>query len=304
MNNLADSDKELIEGLVNRLMIKDKAIHDLTVVTKKLETLNNKLLNSEKTKSDFLSNIKNEVNNPLASIMGLSKIISSSEGLLNSDIISMGNAIYKEAFNLDFQMENIFAAAEIEAGEAALSVSNVDIKSLMQNIIDSFNHWACEKKLKIALNLIDYIKKDDSFFKTDPKRLQLIVSNLLANAIEYSFEDGQVDVKVWKNRDSLNISVKDNGIGIDEKDQRIIFDRFKQLDAGTTKRHRGHGLGLSIVKEIVELLNGKVSVDSKKGGGAVFTVSIHEQNPEGEVGNFSDDGNDFFFEGDKQAEKF
>ncbi|MBI5894160.1 MAG: HAMP domain-containing histidine kinase, partial [Deltaproteobacteria bacterium] len=243
MNNLSDSDKELIEGLVNRLSVKDKAINDLTVVTKKLETLNNKLLDSENTKSQFLSNIRNEINNPLASIMGLSKIISTSEGLLNPDIISMGNAIYKEAFNLEFQMENIFAAAEIEAGEAALSVSNVDIKSLIQHTIDSFNHWACEKKIKVALNLIDYIKKGESFFKTDPKKFQLIVSNLLANAIEYSFEEGQVDVKIWKNGDSLNTSIKDNGIGIDEKDHRIIFDRFRQLDTGLTKSHRGHGLG-------------------------------------------------------------
>ncbi|KJR41266.1 ATP-binding region, ATPase-like domain protein [Candidatus Magnetoovum chiemensis] len=211
--------------------------------------------------------------------------------------------IFTESFNLDFQLRNIFATAEIEAGETDLSISNLDIISLILNSIDSFKHQADEKKVEI-LFLYDWLEGSDKelYFRTDPEKFRLIVNNILANAIEFSNEDGEVQIKLWKDSDMLNISVEDSGIGMDPKDHDIIFDRFKQIDEGSTKKHKGHGLGLSIVKALTDLLNANIDVKSEKGKGSVFTVTLPELEGNTSTDVFSSDGNEFLFEEDSEEE--
>jgi signal transduction histidine kinase len=303
MNNISDS--ELMEEVINRLKTKDKAIDALMIAGKKLEELNNKLVESERVKTDFLSNIRNEINNPLTSVLTLSRMItkmSSGESISCSELISLGNNIYKESFNLNFQLQNIFAAAEIEAGEIALSISSVNIGRHLLDIVDSFSAKASEKGLIVNL---DGTEQDDiRLFKTDPKMLEIIISNLLSNAIEYSNRDGIITITAWNEEGMLRISVKDNGIGIDEKDHRVIFDRFKQLDTGATKNHPGHGLGLSIVKAMLELLSGTISVISKKKQGATFIVSLPWNIYDTGDDVYSSEGKDFFFEDSNDTQKF
>lgn len=287
------SDSVLMDELKKRFNDNKKALHDLRVVTKKLEQLNRKLQESEATKSDFLSNIRNEINNPLTSIMGLSEQMFSGDAGASS---SMAQHIYNEAFNLDFQLKNIFMAAELEAGEAAVSVSNVDVVAFINNLIDSFRNHALEKKLKVELNCVcPKDSKDEFHFQTDPEKLQLILSNLLANAIEFSLKGKKVRIKTWKKSGRLNVSVKDDGIGIATEKQSKIFDRFKQLDSGSSKSHKGHGLGLSIVKALLELLGGSIKLSSVAGKGCEFTISIPESDAGARVDVFSEDGNEYIF---------
>ncbi len=216
----------------------------------------------------------------------------------------MAGIIYKEAFDLDFQLRNIFVAAEIEAGEAFPAISNVDVHKLIRAVIDSFIHVANQKQVTICFDWAGMSSPPDPplpFFKTDPEKLRIIVSNLVSNGVKYSPEGGEVMIKAWTHEGRLNIIAEDSGIGIDEADQQVIFERFKQLETGTTKSYLGQGLGLSITKALVELLNGTISVASIKGKGSIFTVLIPESKTEAEVDVFSDEGNEFIFE---DGEKF
>ncbi|MFQ3574680.1 MAG: HAMP domain-containing sensor histidine kinase [Thermodesulfovibrionales bacterium] len=295
------TDDELINEIKKRFDENKKAVYDLRMLTRKLEDMNKKLMDSESLKSNFISNIKNELNNPLTSVLILSK------GLLNKDFDleqakEISKTIYAELFNLNFQLTNIFVAAEIEAGECVLSISNVDVDNLITNTIESFRHLTDEKNL-----LVDYMfinKNEDSpYFKTDAAKLQIIISNLIANAIEFSDKGSSFELKVWKHESFLNLIISDRGPGIDEEHQGIIFERFRQLDTGITKKYKGHGLGLSICKALIELLQGTITVTSKIGMGTIFTLFIPEAKLDSSVGIFSEDGNEFFFE-EGEEERF
>jgi len=289
------SDSVLLEELKRRLIDNKKALHDLRVLTKKLEQLNRKLQESEAMKSNFLSNIRNEINNPLTSIMGLSEQIIT--GAVETDMAgSMAHMIYTEAFNLDFQLRNIFMAAELEAGEAMVNVSNVEVATLVRNLIDSYRNQADRKHLTMEF-LCDRPEKsgDEFYFKTDAEKLQLVLSNLLANAIEFSLKGKKVQLHAWKKDGRLSIAVRDDGIGISAEKQKQIFDRFKQLETGSRKAHKGHGLGLSITKALIELLDGSIELSSVAGKGCTFTVSVPESDAGLMVDVVSEDGNEFIF---------
>ncbi len=290
------TDNELLDELRNRFQENKKALHDLKVMTRKLEALNKRLQESEALKSNFLSNIRNEIVNPLSSIMGLSKQLATGKETDREMVSSIANLVHAEAFNLDFQLKNIFVAAEIEAGEAVVTNSRVDIIALINSTIETFSQIAEEKKVQIEL-VLDWLSQKDKElnFNTDPEKLHFVLSNLLANAIEFNKERGIVTLNVWR-EERLHITIKDTGLGIDDDEQDVIFDRFKQIESGTTKSHRGHGLGLSITKAVVDLLNGTISLSSAKDQGATFTITLPELESGAEVDVFSGEGNEFLFE--------
>ncbi len=294
------SDDELIQEIKRRFDNNNKALHDLRMLTRKLEDMNKKLMDSETLKSNFISNIKNELNNPLTSVLILSKNLSL--GAFDpEEAKEMSRSIFHELFDLDFQLRNIFAAAEIEAGDTQMSIANVDIDNLISNTIDSFNHLIEKKGLVADYSFINK-NEEIPYFKTDPAKLQLVLSNLIANAIEFSNPGSSFEVKAWKHTTYLNMIVSDNGPGIDEEVQGFIFERFRQLETGSRKRYKGHGLGLSIAKSLIDLMEGTITVTSKVGMGTIFTIFIPEAKTDGGVGMFSEDGNEFFFE--EEEEKF
>lgn len=207
--------------------------------------------------------------------------------------------IHSEAFNLDFQLRNIFVAAKIEAGEIAPNITKVNIRSLAQTVIDSFN--IISRKMGIDIDLqfnVEYGFGKNFYFKTDSEKLKLILSNLINNALKYSYKDSKVIVKIWVDEDILSVSVQDYGTGISEKNQKIIFERFKRLDSGINSINRGHGLGLSITKALLDVLGGEIEIDSKKGEGSTFAINLPEA--KNIIEGFSGDGNDVFFDDDDE----
>lgn len=288
-------DEALLNELRTRLEENRIAVANLRTMTQNLEALNEKLRQSEALKSDFLSNIRNEINNPLMSIMGLAKQVV--DGKADAETArGMAGTIYHEAFDLDFQLRNIFAAAELEAGEAAMSVAQVDVASLVRGLITAFGHKASEKNVTVLFEP----GEGPLSFKTDPDKLQKVLANLLANAIEFNREGKRVIIKAWRDSDRLNIAIIDEGIGIPEADRKKVFDRFVQLDRGVRKRHKGHGLGLSITRALVEMLDGTVTLSGAEGQGSVFTVTVAELGTGRAVDVTSEDGNEFIFEGGTQ----
>ena len=286
------SDNPIMSGLKN-FTDKDKALRHLMTT---LEAVNDRLKESESLKTNFLSNIRNEINNPLTAIMGLSQQIM--EGTIpDLNIIEKtAGIIFSEAFDLDFQLRNIFIAAEIEAGESSLCASNVNIDAFVQNTMNAFGHKADQKRISLIYSpKSSHIPDERHIFKTDPEKLRLIISNLLNNAVEFSPDKAKVELETKRNGKNLIFSIRDYGIGFHMDNEKLIFERFRQLDTGARRTHRGHGLGLSITKDIIELFGGTISVESAEGKGSFFIVSIPELEPETQTNAFSDDGNVFIF---------
>ncbi|QWR75995.1 sensor histidine kinase [Candidatus Magnetomonas plexicatena] len=299
------TDAEFIEELRARFEDKEKALTDIRMMTRKLEEVNARLQESEALRSNFLSNIKNELNNPMTSIMGLSGQLSVNASTLDcNDIKAIAELIHEESFVLDFQLKNIFMAAELESGETTLTHVMVDVVSLISSIIDSFSKVAAKKNVTINFSPVfaqaTEVNGNEFFFVTDSEKLQLILTNLISNAIEFSKEGGTVEITLSRSDGMLQIVVKDYGIGISNTSLRAIFDRFVQVDFGTMKAHRGHGLGLSIVRTLVDLINGKITVESEIDKWTEFTLILQELEGQVEMDSFSSEGNDFLFDDEQQ----
>jgi len=288
-------DDELLAELKKRFENNTRTIEELRTMTEELKQVNKKLEESESLKSHFISNITNEIINPFTSILGLSKTILAVKKEDWKKVISMVSLIHSEAFNLDFQLKNIFVAAKIEAGEISPEILNVDLKTLVKNVIESFRIEAQKKNLKFE-TFFECVPnhEDNYFFKTDPEKMKLILANLLSNAIKFSRDGGKIDVRVWNEDTLTKFMVKDYGTGISESNQQIIFDRFKRLDTGINSLNRGHGLGLSINKALIDMLNGTIDIQSKISQGASFTIAMPEN--ESITEGYSTDGNEFLFD--------
>jgi len=293
------TDEELIEELSNRFAQSRKAFSDLSVVNGKLLEMNERLKRSESLKSNFLSNIRNEINNPLNAIMGLAGQLAI-VGAGNEEISSVCSLIGAEANHLDFQLRNIFMAAELEAGEVNPRCVKIHIASALRDLIDSFLHTAA--KNNVSLNLVLPTPEEAHIVVLDAEKFQIIVSNLLSNAIEYSLDGGTVEISYSVDGDgTLQIAVQDHGVGIAPEDQQRIFDRFVQLETGTTRSHLGHGLGLSITKALVDLLQGNINLVSSPGEGTRFTVTIPPCSILDDKDSFSEAGNLFLFDDMSEA---
>ncbi len=288
------SDEELLAELKQRFEENKRALLDLQSLNEELIIVNKKLEDSESLKSHFVSNITNEIINPFTSILGLSKAILSVDKENWKRVFSMIALIHSEAFSLDFQFRNIFVAAKIEAGDIYPEIFTVDIKNLIDSVIESFKYEAKKKHVTINVTHCESVNKDKLFvFKTDPEKFKLIFANLLRNAINFSYESGKIDINLCLVDGSLSLCVKDYGIGISKENHAIIFDRFNRLDSGINSINRGHGLGLSVSKAIIDLLKGRIEIESETGKGASFTLIIPESIEASE--GFASDANEAFF---------
>jgi len=293
------TDEALMELLSRRFAQSRKAFADLSTVNRKLLEMNRRLEESESLKSNFLSNIRNEINNPLNVILGMSAQLASLPGS-DEQVSAFASILCSEANALNFQLRNIFLAAELEAGEADPHFSHTDIVSLAGDVIESFRYGAAGKG--VSIELVIACVAESLIMHTDAEKVQAIFSNLLANAVEFAPEGSKVTVVIDSDEKSgLLLAVQDSGKGMCEEDIKRIFDRFVQLEAGTTRSHRGHGLGLSITKALVDLLQGTITVESSPGEGSVFRVLLPAF-PAAEEGDiFSEAGNLFVF--DEMSEK-
>ena len=295
-SNTQLTDEQLLKEIKRRLDENAANLIEERKLTAQLNEVNEKLIISEQLKSNFLSNIRNEINNPISSILELSKNISEGD-LTDETIKSLATLIHAEAFDLDFQLRNIFLSAEIEAGESPLSVISVRVFHMMESLIQQFEKKIAKKGLQFEWkNSV----LETQILRTDAEKLHLIISNLLANAIQFNKEEGRVTIETSFENDALTVVVRDTGIGISDDQKEKIYDRFYQIEAGSTKTYGGHGLGLCITKALLEVIEGSIHLESKLGEGTAFTIvvpSLEMSNSEEDT--FSMDGNDFLFENDE-----
>lgn len=294
--NTIITDEILIAELSKRFEENKKALNELKVLNEQLLELNNKLKESEALKSHFISNITNEIVNPFASILGLARNITEIKEGEYQRAKQMAHLIYSESFNLDFQFKNIFAAAEIEAGETTPNIVKTQLTEVLKAVMDLYKNELNKRNLTVE---IDH-KGENIDFYTDAEKVRLILSNLVSNAIKFSHTNGKIIIYITITQEQAIIRVKDFGIGISAQNQQIIFDRFKRIDNGINSLNRGHGLGLSIIKAFIDLLNGTIIVESSENIGTEFIIQLPNA-PADASGGFTSDGDEIFFD---DIEKF
>ena len=291
------TDEQLLAELDKRFRENKESLTQLQKLTLELKEVNKKLEESEALKTHFISNITNEIINPFAAIIGLSRNILDVKKEDWDKVISMVHLIYSEAFNLDYQLRNIFAAAKLEAGEWVPEITNVDVNQLINGTIEAFKYEAAKRRISLYYDFTLSPGIEKSFyFLTDAEKLKIVISNLLSNAIKYSFDQKEVHIKAWVEKENLFVSVIDYGIGVSEENQKIIFDRFKRLDHGINSINRGHGLGLSVNKAIIDLLEGNLTMNSEPNKKTAFTVCLPPGQASDKHDTMASDGNEFLFD--------
>jgi signal transduction histidine kinase/CheY-like chemotaxis protein len=250
-----------------------------------LEEKATQLAITSKYKSEFLANMSHELRTPLNSLMILAQQLRDNvDGNLTPKQIEFASIILSSGSDLLNLINDILDLSKIESGTVVLDLETVPVDELRDFIDRTFRHIAEGKGLAFSVDLDANVPK---LFRTDRKRMQQIVGNLLSNACKFT-EHGRVHVAIDRARagwsptvDSLNrasavvaVSVTDTGIGIPLEKQRVIFEPFQQADGTTTRRYGGTGLGLSISRELAQLLGGEIRVESEPGRGSTFTVFL------------------------------
>ena len=251
---------------------------------KEVEIKAEELATASKYKSEFLANMSHELRTPLNSLLILSRMLADNEdGNLTKDQTESAMVIYNSGNDLLLLINEILDLSKIEAGRMDVNIKSVQINNLANSIAMNFKHMLDVKGLSLAINIDENIP---GLIKSDEKRLEQILKNLMSNAIKFTREGGvTVDfcrpakaVNLFRSglsfENSIAIRVTDTGIGIPTDKQRIIFEAFQQADGSTSREYGGTGLGLSISRELASLLGGEIQVESEAGKGSSFTLYL------------------------------
>ena len=221
-------------------------------------------------KDEFLATLSHEIRTPLNAILGWSQIMRGSTD--PEDIASGLEVIERNARAQSQIVEDLLDMSRIISGKVRLDVQQLNLSAVVQSAVDTARPTAEAKGIRLR-SVIDPLH--GVVVSGDSNRLQQVLWNLISNAIKFTPKEGQVRVLLERVNSNLEVSVVDTGEGIKPEFLPHVFDRFRQADASTTRRHGGLGLGLSIVKQLVELHGGSVRVNSIGAGkGTTFIVSL------------------------------
>ncbi|MCP4138232.1 MAG: SpoIIE family protein phosphatase [bacterium] len=266
--------EHLSENLMKEVDIKTHDLQHRTAeaenAKKEVEKSNQKLKEMDHFKNVFFQNVTHELRTPLTIIIGyienvLAEPLPSPEDFHKKHIIILSNA--RRLLRLINQLLDL---SKFDGNEMKLDSKPVDIIEILRNIIASFESITYNKKIEYAA----VFETENFIANFDREKIEKIFYNLLSNAVKFTNENGKVAVSVNKNDKEIIVSVCDTGIGIPREKMEHVFDRFYQVDGSSTREQEGTGIGLSLVKEYVDLHNGEIRVESEEGQGTLFTVLL------------------------------
>lgn len=279
LDQIQDRDSALVDARQKlETKVSDRTA-DLTVANEQLKAsivqvrqLAERAVKADQAKSDFLANMSHEIRTPMNAIIGFSDILADEK--LTGEQADYVNTIRDSGKHLLELINDILDFSKIEAGKLDIEMTEHSLRNLLARIESMMHPAAVEKNLEFE------IKQDGdlpAIIRTDPDRLKQCLINLVSNAIKFT-EHGHVHMKLsleeHNNQPHIRFDVEDTGIGISAEEQEEIFKSFTQADGSTTRKYGGTGLGLTITKQLAELLGGRLTVSSEKDKGSVFSLII------------------------------
>jgi PAS domain S-box-containing protein len=225
---------------------------------------------ANRLKDDFLATLSHELRTPLTAMLGWSRLLRAG-GISEVMAARALESIERNAEAQRQLVDDILDVSSIISGKLRLDVRPISAVSVVESAVDAVRPAADAKRIELRV----VIGSRMGALNGDPDRLRQVVWNLLSNAVKFTPEGGRVEVRAERTEGEVRVVVSDTGRGIEPDFLPHVFDRFRQADASTTRTHGGLGLGLSIVRHIVEMHGGSVSVESPGAGfGATFTVTL------------------------------
>jgi len=255
-----------------------RTLSELVKLQVELETALEGAESANRAKSTFLANMSHEMRTPMNAITGMVAIGKAASNIERKDYCL--TKIEEASLHLLGVINDVLDMSKIEAGKFDLSPEEFNFEKMINRVVDVINFRVDEKRQELTVYIDDAIPRT---IIADDHRLTQVITNLLGNAVKFTKEEGVIhlNARLLETRQIeendfcvIEISVRDNGIGISAEQQKRLFTSFQQAEASTTRRFGGTGLGLAISKSIVEMMGGKIWLNSEQGKGSVFTFTI------------------------------
>lgn len=259
--------KELLARVRNLILLYEQE-QEVKRINDTLTRTNEDLLEANNLKTELLNIAAHDLKNPLQAIIGYADMLTAQHGL-DFKVIRKIDQIHQAANRMLHQINEILVSASIESGKLELKVQAFDLREALESVIQLTQSVASKKD-----QLIYWEPGDPVTILGDESRIREIAENLISNASKYSKPGSLIWVKLWTEKGNACFSVRDEGLGIPEEEQKLLFGKFQRLSTKPTGGETSTGLGLSIVKRLVELHKGTVTVQSKQGEGSTFTVTL------------------------------
>ncbi|GAB2768275.1 hypothetical protein GCM10027020_21500 [Nocardioides salsibiostraticola] len=269
-----DEDRQVFEALAAHAGVsvgRARGVSDLKSLAKELEAARDAALAASRAKSMFLANMSHEIRTPLTTVLAAAELLQDTS--LDQGQANLIDRMHRSGEQLLALVENVLDFSRIEAGHSPLHSSEFDLPILLADIVDAHLPGARERGITLAWSVDPRVPR---CVVGDRTRVIQVLNNLLTNALKFT-SIGRVDLDVTIGLDpdrSVQFSVSDTGIGIDQNHQQSIFEVFSQADGSITRHYAGTGLGLAICKQLTELMGGTITVAGQLGVGSTFTVRL------------------------------
>ncbi len=218
----------------------------------------------------FLANVTHELKTPLAVMQAAGENISDGRVTDGKRLKDYGSHIYTEAIRLRKMIDKLLDVAKADSGQTMVNQAPFKLDELAEEYYNTTKQYVASKGFEYSLNK----EENMPFVMIDPDHVETILSNLVENSMKYSSKNKDISIDVYRGRKTVSFSVTDKGDGIPKKAQKNVFDKFYRVESSMTSNTKGHGLGLSIVKNMVELNGGSITVSSEVDKGTTFTVTF------------------------------
>lgn len=268
--NFSKEEKAILKAITSILSykIKDKELSEVfKSQVKLLSKAVNETKNAEQIKTEFIANVSHELRTPLNAIIGYADLLQNKKlGELNNKQLEFINNIQTSSLHLLEMINEILDISKIEANSTHLIKQSFNISMAIDEVLNTLYPLFKQKNIKLEKNVIDFE------ICADYLKIKQILFNLISNAIKFTKDE--IFITIQKDDVNAQISIKDNGVGIEKKNQKKIFKKFTQIKDYSIKKESSTGLGLTITNEFVKMHNGKITLESELNKGANFTVKI------------------------------